>query len=218
MRLCAPPILFPAPPFDPSQPAVGPSFQLTPSTTPGGSWTETVLYGFQGTSDGGFPTGLMYHDGVIDGTVTAGGDPKYCGGIGCGGVFRLTPAATLGDPWTEKVVYSFLGGSDGLYPWAGITVDQDGTIYGTTRDGGDTSACAQNPGCGVVFQLKPPHDSQCVWQEKVLQRFDALDGWSPFAPLVIDRDGDLVGTTFYGGASAECQGGCGVVFATSTKH
>jgi hypothetical protein len=115
------------------------------------------------------------------------------------------------------VLYSFTGGSDGLYPYAGLTVGADGSLYGTTRDGGNTSACAQNPGCGAVFQLVASRESDCPWQEKILHRFSASDGWLPFAPLVIDKDGELFGTTYFGG-SAECIGGCGVVFATSTKH
>jgi hypothetical protein len=203
--------------FGPQSTGCGTVFELDPPSSPNGYWTETVLYGFQGKSDGGFPTGVVYHDGVLDGTVTVGGDPKICGGVGCGGVFRLTPPTKAGGSWTEKVLYSFTGGSDGLYPYAGLTVGADGSLYGTTRDGGNTSACAQNPGCGVVFELVASRESDCPWQEKILHRFSASDGWLPFAPLVIDKDGELVGTTYFGG-SPECIGGCGVVFATSTKH
>jgi hypothetical protein len=184
-----------------------------------------VLYGFQGKSDGGFPTGVVYHDGVLDGTVIVGGNLKTCGGVGCGGVFRLTPPARPGGSWTEKLLYGFAGGSDGLYPYAGLAVGQDGRLYGTTRDGGNTGACAQNPGCGVVFELTPPRDSRGPWaedirpwKEKILHRFAARDGWLPFAPLVIDKDGELFGTTYYGGDSAECVGGCGVVFTTRTNY
>ncbi len=215
--------------FSPQSTGCGTVFELDPPGTPGGYWTETVLYGFQGKSDGGFPTGVMYHDGVLDGTVTVGGDPTNCGGVGCGGVFRLTPPAITGGSWTERVLYSFTGGSDGLYPYAGLAVGQDGSLYGTTRDGGNTGACAQNPGCGVVFELIPPRDSRGPWpeetaeqirpwREKILHRFAANDGWLPFAPLVIDKDGELFGTAYFGGDSVACVGGCGVVFATSTKH
>ncbi len=216
---------FPAVVFRPQSTGCGTVFELDPPATPNGYWTETVLYGFQGKSDGGFPTGVVYHDGVLDGTVTIGGDPKNCGGVGCGGIFRLTPPAMPGGSWSEKMLYSFTGGSDGLYPYASLTVGQDGSLYGTTRDGGNTGACAQNPGCGVVFQLIPPPDSHGPrpdeirpWREKILHRFSASDGWTPIAPLVIDKDGELYGTTDHGGDSADCIGGCGVVFATSTQH
>ncbi len=218
------PFRFPGLTFAPQSTGCGTVFELVPPGTPNGSWTETVLYGFQGKSDGGFPTGVVYHDGVLDGTVTVGGDPRNCGGVGCGGVFRLTPPASPGGSWTEKVLYSFTGGSDGLYPYAGLVVGRDGGLYGTTRDGGNTGACAQNPGCGVVFQLVPPRDSRAPWpenrpwQERILHRFAAADGWLPIAPLVIDGAGVLYGTTYHGGDSAECSGGCGVVFATSTQY
>jgi hypothetical protein len=216
--------------FSPQSPGCGTIFELDPPATAHGSWTEKVLYGFQGKSDGGFPTGVVYHDGVLDGTVTVGGDPTNCGGVGCGGVFRLTPPAAPGGSWTERLLYSFSGASDGLYPYAGLAVGQDGSLYGTTRDGGNTGACAQSPGCGVVFELIPPRDSPGPspeqirpaqeihpWQEKILHRFAASDGWLPIAPLIIDQDGELVGTTYLGGDSAQCVGGCGVVFATSTQ-
>ncbi len=116
----------------------GTVFRLDPPGSPGGAWTETVLYSFTGTSDGGFPNAVVYRDGVLYGTVTFGGDPQNCGGIGCGGVFQLSPPAAVGESWTEAVIYSFTGVPDGLYPAAGLVIGKDGKLYGTTRDGGDS--------------------------------------------------------------------------------
>jgi hypothetical protein len=189
----------------------GTVYELDPPASPDGAWTETVLYSFSGGSDGGYPNSVVYEGGVLFGTVTFGGNPKNCGGIGCGGVFKLSPPAVAGNPWTERIVYSFTGPPDGLYAAAGVVVGQDGKLYGTTRSGGDSQTCPQNPGCGVVFELTPPQD-EYGWREEVIHRFTITDGFYPTASLAIDKGGNLFGTTVYGGNSADCNGGCGVVF------
>src|SRR5580704_4321826 len=62
-------------------------FELTPSTN-GGSWAETILYSFQGSTDGALPTGVILDgSGNLYGTTTNGGNlscsvPPY--GPGCG--------------------------------------------------------------------------------------------------------------------------------------
>lgn len=71
----------------------GAVFSLTPPATPGGAWTETVLYSFTGAPDGSGPAGLIMVNGVLYGTTFAGGS---LGGIcsaagGCGTVFSLVP-------------------------------------------------------------------------------------------------------------------------------
>jgi hypothetical protein len=59
--------------------------------------------------------------------------------IGCGTVFKVTANGT------ETVMHSFEDGSDGAYPWAGLTLDTKGNLYGTTTAGGF--------GFGVAFTL-----------------------------------------------------------------
>jgi uncharacterized repeat protein (TIGR03803 family) len=197
-------------------PGCGTVFELEPPSSAGGAWTETVLYNFTGGSDGGFPNAVVYQDGVLDGTVTFGGNQKNCGGVGCGDVFQLSPSVEPGGAWNESVIYSFTSVPDGLFPGAGVAVGRDGTIYGTTRDGGDASACSQNPGCGIVYQLKPPQFWDPQWREEVLHRFTATDGWRPTAGVAIGNDGNLYGTTYFGGTVATCS--CGVVFRVSTEQ
>ncbi len=203
--------------FSPQSTGCGTIFELDPPSSPGGAWTETVIYGFKGERDGGFPNAVTYHDGELFGTVAFGGDPKNCGGVGCGGVYRLSPPAVPGDPWTERMIYSFTSHRDGLFPGAGVVFGKDGSLYGTTRDGGDKEFCPQAPGCGVVFQLSRSQDPDHEWSEQVLHRFALTDGWRPTSGLVIGEDGDLYGTTALGGSSAACLGGCGVVFQVHTE-
>ena len=62
---------------------------------------------------------------------------------------RLTPS---NGGWTESVLYSFAGGSDGSQPWGGVIFDQAGNLYGTTYEGG--GGC-NGFGCGTVFELTP---------------------------------------------------------------
>src|SRR5215468_7698755 len=84
-----------------------------------GSWTEGVLYSFTGGSDGGTPYSALTFDtkGNLYGTTSVGGTYGY------GTVFQLTPS---GGGWTETVIYSFTGGSDGANPWYGVIFDAAG--------------------------------------------------------------------------------------------
>jgi uncharacterized repeat protein (TIGR03803 family) len=204
-------------PYLVQSPGCGTVFELDPPTSAGGIWTEKLLYNFTGGQDGGFPNGLTYHGGKLFGTVTFGGDPRNCGGVGCGGVFQLSPPEPPGQTWTESVIYSFQSKRDGLNPAAGVIADEDGTLYGTTRAGGDADACPQNPGCGTVYQLKPPHYPGDQWREHVLYRFHETDGWAPSAEVVLGVDGNLYGTTWLGGTSTSCPVGCGVVFKVDAQ-
>lgn len=159
-------------------------------------WIETPLYKFSGGSDGSNPYGatLVFDQaGNIYGT-TFGGGGGTCPG-GCGVVYKLTPA---GNGWTQSVIYSFAGGTDGSAPWAGVTLDQAGNLYGTTYRGGAN-------GSGIVYELSPAGSS---WTKKTLYSFRIQqDGGNPYAGLIFDSSGNLYGATQYGGP-----GGGGTVF------
>jgi uncharacterized repeat protein (TIGR03803 family) len=150
-----------------------------------------VLHTFTGGSDGANPSASLLFDtsGNLYGTTQAGGTGTGCGS-GCGTVFQLTRS---GNSWTEHVLYSFSGGSDGSIPTAGLVADAAGNLYGTTFSGGSNS-CA----CGVVFELVP--QSGGGWTESVLHSFgDTPDGANVYAPLIFDTVGNLYGTTLSGG-------------------
>ena len=155
-------------------------------------WTETILYRFTGGSDGAAP---LFGDLVFDqagnlyGTAAAGGITSgNCSPVGgCGVVFELTP--THGG-WTETVLHSFnLDGSDGYYPNSGVIFDSSGNLYGTTVYGGADNA-------GAVYELT---HSGSGWVESILYS-SGTEGDLPVGGLVMDRAGNLYGSTALGGS------------------
>lgn len=159
-----------------------------------GKWKQTLLHVFSG-SDGRAPTGGVAFDqaGNIYGTTQLGG--KNSAGV----VFELTPRA--GSGWKVHVLHAFDGTSGGLKPFAGVTVDAKGNLYGTTAFGGNfASACTGASGCGVVYGMMPT--STGTWSFKVLHAFDGADGYMVENPLTLGGAGTLFGTTELGGGSA----------------
>jgi len=197
----------------------GTVFSLTPPQSPGGAWTEAVLYAFAGGSDGEYPSGLVIGSGpsgpVLYGATNFGGNSggSQCEGVSCGTVFSLTPPASPGGSWTKTILYNFMGGSDGAFPLGTLAIGR-GVLYGTTSKGGigHGTACA-SPGCGTVYSLTPPSSPDGTWTETVLYTFAALaEGAAPQAGVVIGKDGVLFGTTLSGGPGT-CGACAGTVFA-----
>ena len=154
---------------------------------------ETILHGFSMGSDGGNPEcGLvMDAQGNLYGTTFGGGD------YGFGTVFKVDPSSN------ETVLHSFTGGSDGWMPYAGLIMDAEGTLYGTTF-----SSNAPDQGNGVVFKM------DLAGSETVLYTFTGgRDGQWPQATLIMDAARNLYGTTLFGG-NLDCNSGqgCGTVF------
>jgi hypothetical protein len=104
-------------------------FQLSPSAS--GGWSETPLYAFQDSSDGGFPNAgvILDKSGNVLGTASTGG--SFACSIGCGVVYELSK----GGGWAETVLHTF-NGSDGEFPNAALLPSANGTLYGTTWYGG----------------------------------------------------------------------------------
>jgi len=201
---------------------------VTASAAYAASSGEKVLYQFQGAPDGAGPQSSLIVDAnhLLYGTTPYGGQGK-CGSSGCGTVFELIPPAAGSNKWTEKVLYSFQGGTDGALPQAGLVLDQSGNLYGTTASGGGNSTalgCAfgEIAGCGTVFRLSRPTTKGGAWAETVLYAFQGNpDGSQPMGSLIFDAKGNLYGTTAEGGAGY-CEngynnpyGGCGSVFELS---
>ncbi len=172
----------------------GTVFELSPPIQPGGPWTETVLYKFQGSPDGAEPVSGLVLDssGNLYGTTKSGGAP-----CSCGMAFELSPTDA---GWAETVLYSFQGNPDGSAPSASLVFDSAGNLYGTTSLGGRW-------GAGSVFQLTPSSQAGGPWTEAVLHSlFANTDGGAPIAGLVFD------GTALYGTASQDGPNRHGTVF------
>src|SRR5580700_9818829 len=154
----------------------GKVFELTQNS---GIWTQTTLYTFTGSTDGSQPASGLILDsaGNVYGTTSAGGDLDACNNAGCGGVFKLSRSAS--GAWTESVLYTFKGGSDGAIPTA-LIQNESGVLFGATSSGGNLNFCpiaGVGAGCGVVFQLSPGTTN---WNETVLYSFTGgSNGQSP---------------------------------------
>ena len=175
----------------------GSVFELVPPAQGQTNWTRTILYSFQGGADGQGPDAGLVKDatGAFYGTTYYGGTGTNCsGGQGCGTVFELMPPAAGQTAWTETVLYTFTGGTDGGAPYAGLTLDKSGALYGDTEFGGDPDVNG-----GVIFKLTPPGAGQTSWTESVIHTFEGPDGASPKDSLIIDASGALLGTTYGGG-------------------
>ena len=192
----------------------GSVFELTPK---GASYTETVLYRFQGgQSDGSVPgnrgRGLyLASDGALIGTTHTGGGGS-CAIVfvpGCGVVFKLTPK---GAGFKESIPYQFKGGSDAAFPEEALVAGKGGVLYGASTGGGGATSSVCSGGCGTVFALTPKGTG---YTESVIYAFaNGNDGALPYDGVTMDKSGVLYGTTELGGGSKSC-GGCGTVFSVT---
>jgi len=205
-------------------------YQLAPPTKPGGAWAETVLYVFQGNSqgDGASPEGGLVIDsaGNLYGTTAYGGTGNCVllgSSVGCGTVYELSPPKQKGGPWTESVLYSFPTPKQGYFPHGDLVFDGAGNLYGATMFGGGfgTTCNPYYKYCGAVFELSPPKTKGGKWTEKVLYGFKGIsngkqigDGANPNGGLVLDGTGAVYGTTFIGGYNCPHNSGqgCGTAF------
>jgi hypothetical protein len=185
----------------------GTVFELSPPQQSGGPWTESILYSFQSGKDGYFPWGDLTFDGkgnLYGVTDFGGGKGNTCNVYYeyCGTIFKLSPPKQKDGKWTEKVLHSFAGGTDGANPNGGLILDKNGVIYATTQTGGSQGCVRQyvSVGCGTVFRLKPPARKGGAWIEEFLHIFTGgNDGAVPNGDLIFDKQGAIYGTGFKGG-------------------
>ncbi len=172
------------------------------------TYTENVLHFFAGPPDGSDPgSGNLVRDaqGNLYGVTFEGGTSGNCYGVGCGTVFKVHASGG------ETVLYSFTGPPDGDSPYSGLVLDGKGNLYGTTPFGGTSTACGV--GCGTIFKI------DAGGRETVLYNFTGTggDGAQPSSTLVLDAQGNLYGSTSYGGVACPLSGyGCGTVFKLDT--
>lgn len=151
-----------------------------------------VLHVFRGQPDGAVPEAglIMGTGGAMYGTTSVGGTGACSndgGTPGCGTVFAVDSSGQ------ETVLYSFTGHpTDGEAPEASLFQDSTGNLYGTTMQGGPKNN-------GTVFKLDR------TGKETVLYSFcsggyPCPDGAMPLGSVIVDEDGSIYGTTYYGGA------------------
>jgi uncharacterized repeat protein (TIGR03803 family) len=165
-----------------------------------------IIYQFQGQPRDGFgPWLTLVQDaqGNLYGAGAGGGDlaGMNCYGFlyGCGAIFKLSPNSD--GTWTETLLHSFTGGSDGDTP-TGVAVDSQGNVYGTSLFGAQT-------GCGAVFKI------DAAGNFTILHSFTGNDGCAARG-VALDQSGNLYGATAGGGKSG-CPAGCGVVYRVDAQ-
>jgi uncharacterized repeat protein (TIGR03803 family) len=162
-------------------------FQLTPPSTSGGKWTETILTSF---SD----IGQSYA-----GVVIGAGGALY--GTTVGYMFALWPPAVQGEGWSAS--------AGPYFPSRGsLSIDANGVLYGVSYSGG--------LGFGQVASFTPPTSATIgVWTYTDLWELEGPpnDGNYPWGGVIVGPRGILYGTTEFGGNGPCGSPGCGTVFA-----
>jgi uncharacterized repeat protein (TIGR03803 family) len=155
--------------------------------TPGGLLNS--LHSFTGGADGGSPEATLVQgvDGRLYGTTSEGG-------TGSGTVFAISTNGGF------VTLYTFTGGSDGGFPYAGVIQAGDGNLYGTTAYGGQYDN-------GTIFKITTNGAPTTLYSFT-----GGSDGSSPVAALIQASDGNLYGTTAYGGTYGD-----GTVFQITTN-
>jgi uncharacterized repeat protein (TIGR03803 family) len=173
---------------------VGTIFTMTPNGT------LTTLHSFNG-GDGSEPTDPLIQatNGDFYGTTTYYGNDAHGAAYSGGTIFKMTPSGTL------TTLYNFcsqIGCADGFYPVAGLIQATDGGLYGTTSQGGAAAG-------GTVYRMTPAGALTTLYN--FCSKRECADGASPYTVPVQDTNGNLYGTTFFGGA----KNAAGTVFSMS---
>jgi len=176
---------------------MGTVYELTPPASPGGTWTETIIYNFTGEDAPLYPYG-----GVIA-AKQSNGQPVLYGttfsGDQEGVVYSLTPPTSGSGDWTFTILHDFfgnqLGTGDGGGPYTGLVMDSQGTLYGPTYYGGASAACGG--GCGTIFSVTP--DGVFSTESALYSFTGGIDGANPEARLALGSGGVLYGVTLTGG-------------------
>jgi uncharacterized repeat protein (TIGR03803 family) len=166
-------------------------------------------------TDGAVPESDLIQDldGNFYGTTVNGGASDFCPlpVLGCGTIFEVRPAGGL------TSLYSFCTRgdcADGIHPVAPLVRAIDGSLYGTTSAGGGNCLgdLRIENGCGTIFKITPTGTLTTLYT--FCSKTGCADGANPSAGLVQASDGNFYGTTYHGGAGANCAsfGGCGTAF------
>jgi uncharacterized repeat protein (TIGR03803 family) len=169
--------------------------------TPGGKLT--TLYNFcsqPNCADGSLPyAGLVLgNDGNFYGTTFYGGISSSClntyspDPTGCGTIFKITPEGTL------TTLYAFCtltNCPDGANPGEPLVVGTNGSLYGTTDNGG--AGGGRCLACGTAFSITSLDAYTTL--HSFCTDSECHDGYDPFAGLTLGIDGNFYGANNMGG-------------------
>ena len=174
-------------------------FELIKPTSPGGAWTEQILYSFTGGNDGGQPYGGVVFRGMnLFGTTSVAGNP------GGGTIFRLSPPQVQGGAWTFRTIFDFNFSLSGDGPTSGVIFDSAGNMYSTAS----TSATAGAD--GEVYKVSPPTSPGGAWSFKLLYAFPSCTPSACLTYSGVIFDGST--RNLFGVATDGGKNGVGVVY------
>jgi len=162
----------------------GTVFQLSKSQD--GSWHKTTLHAFAGGRDGAD----VWAGVILDSAGNLYGATADCYNYACQGNGTVFELVSTNGKWQHKVLFRFPGGSN-ANPSGTLTLDQEGNLYGTAAG----AAC-----CGTVFRLSRSGEG---WKEEILHTFNGSDGAEPISGVILDKDGNVFGTTPIGGSQGD---------------
>jgi uncharacterized repeat protein (TIGR03803 family) len=173
------------------QVGTGDIYGTTPGTIfrTGLAGTLTTFYNFCPIPSNCNSNAPFYPSGLL-----LGKDGNFYGVAGSGGtgtdgiVFKLTPSGVL------TTLHNF-SGADGITPVGPLVQASNGELYGVTFSGGTGTAseCPEIGSCGTIFRISTSGTF------KTIHNFDGTDGANPYANLMLATDGNLYGTTGFGG-------------------
>jgi uncharacterized repeat protein (TIGR03803 family) len=144
---------------------------------------------------------IQLADGAFYGTAELGGN-------GVGTVFKVNGD---GSGFTTLHAFSNTGG-DGINPTSALVQGSDGTLYGSTIEGGSAGTI----GAGTVFKLNPDGSGYTILLNLPCGPF-AYDTDANSVNVILGNDGVLYGTTeFNGGIYADVYYDGGEVFKVNT--
>ena len=164
----------------------GTVFRLLAPNTASPEWTFELLYSFTGGADGG----QSYAGLVIDPQGSLYGVTFLGGANNVGVVFQITKTGP--HRWTETVLHNFSGGADSN-PDSAMLRDQNGNLFGTA------TGVSKSYETGELFELTPPLRAGGTWTFNALHVFSGRDGRDPSGNLLLGRNHEIIGTTYYGG-------------------
>jgi uncharacterized protein (TIGR03437 family) len=187
----------------------GTIFKMTPTGTLTTLYTFPLPGGNVRTNYSTAAYGLVQgRDGNFYGTTQIGGiGTCFINNVnlGCGTVFSVTPGGS------ETTLYQFDGKADGGEPNPNLIQATDGNFYGTTQFGG-VGCQPVVLGCGTIFRIAPGVPLTTIYRfgATTTGPGPAPDGATPFGGLIQASDGNLYGTTQFGGTGGTAgMGGCG---------